>query len=48
MPLRALIVSFVTQIDESFQISGSFGILTNYSPLQAVLKPGVVTIFEND
>ena len=28
--------------------SGSFGILPNHVPSLAVLKPGVVTVFEND
>lgn len=28
--------------------SGSFGILAKHVPTLAVLKPGVVTVFEND
>jgi F-type H+-transporting ATPase subunit delta len=28
--------------------SGSFGILPNHVPSLAVLKPGVVTVFENE
>ena len=37
----------VKQIDVP-SFSGSFGILPNHVPSLAVLKPGVVTVFEND
>merc|ERR1711915_1141364 len=37
----------VKQIDVP-SFSGSFGILPNHVPSLAVLKPGVVTVYEND
>jgi hypothetical protein len=37
----------VKQIDVP-SFSGSFGILPNHVPSLAVLRPGVVTVFEND
>jgi F-type H+-transporting ATPase subunit delta len=37
----------VRQVDVP-SFSGSFGILPNHVPALAVLKPGVVTVFEND
>merc|ERR1712012_5680 len=37
----------VKQIDVP-SFSGSFGILPNHVPLLAVLKPGVITVFEDD
>merc|ERR1712212_696344 len=37
----------VRQVDVP-SFSGSFGILPNHVPSLAVLKPGVVTVFEND
>lgn len=39
--------SNVRQVDVP-SYSGSFGILPNHVPLLAVLKPGVVTVFEED
>lgn len=37
----------VRQVDVP-SFSGSFGILPKHVPTLAVLKPGVVTVFEND
>lgn len=37
----------VKQIDVP-SFSGTFGILPQHVPTLAVLKPGVVTVFEND
>lgn len=37
----------VKQVDVP-SFSGSFGILPKHVPTLAVLKPGVVTVFEND
>lgn len=37
----------VKQVDVP-SFSGSFGILPNHVPTLAVLKPGVVTVFEQD
>jgi F-type H+-transporting ATPase subunit delta len=37
----------VKQIDVP-SFSGSFGILPNHVPSLAVLRPGVVTVFENE
>ncbi|GFY60220.1 ATP synthase subunit delta, mitochondrial [Trichonephila inaurata madagascariensis] len=37
----------VKQVDVP-SYSGSFGILADHVPTLAVLKPGVVTVFEND
>jgi len=37
----------VKQVDVS-SVSGSFGILPNHVPVLAVLKPGIVTIYEDD
>ena len=37
----------VKQVDVP-SFSGSFGILPNHVPSLAVLKPGVVTVFEED
>lgn len=37
----------VKQVDVP-SYSGSFGILANHVPVLAVIKPGVVTIFEED
>jgi len=39
--------SEVKQVDVP-SLSGSFGILPNHVPLIAVLKPGVVTVHEQD
>lgn len=37
----------VKQVDVP-SYSGSFGILANHVPVLAVIKPGVVTVFEED
>lgn len=37
----------VKQVDVP-SFSGSFGILANHVPVLAVIKPGVVTVFEED
>lgn len=37
----------VKQVDVP-SFSGSFGILPNHVPTLAVLKPGIVTVFEDD
>ena len=37
----------VKQVDVP-SFSGSFGILPKHVPLLAVLKPGVVTVYENE
>lgn len=37
----------VKQVDVP-SFSGSFGILPKHVPILAVLKPGIVTVFEND
>lgn len=39
--------SSVKQVDVP-SFSGSFGILPRHVPTLAVLKPGVVTVYEND
>lgn len=37
----------VKQVDVP-SMSGNFGILANHVPMLAVLKPGVINIFEDD
>ena len=46
-------MSQLTNISPAFQVdvpsfSGAFGILPNHVPTLAVLKPGVVTVYEED